>query len=68
LRGEEEKRYSFCSFLISALDRGCKHHILAELYPWGKDPQYPLDRRLGGPQEPVWIKRVEEKSVDPAGD
>jgi len=20
------------------------------LYPWGKSPQYPLDRRLGGPQ------------------
>jgi hypothetical protein len=20
------------------------------LYPWGKRPQYPLDRRLGGPQ------------------
>jgi len=20
------------------------------LYPWGKRPQYPFDRRLGGPQ------------------
>jgi len=20
------------------------------LYPWGKNSQYPLDRRLGGPQ------------------
>jgi hypothetical protein len=20
------------------------------IYPWGKNPQYPLDRRVGGPQ------------------
>jgi hypothetical protein len=24
------------------------------LYPQGKSPRYPLNRRLGGPQEPVW--------------
>jgi hypothetical protein len=27
-----------------------QRHALAALYPQGKDPQYPLDRRLGGPQ------------------
>jgi hypothetical protein len=27
-----------------------QHHAPAALYPRGKDPRYPLDRRLGGPQ------------------
>jgi hypothetical protein len=28
------------------------------LYPWGNGPQYPLDRRLGGPQnQPGWWRR-----------
>jgi hypothetical protein len=27
------------------------------LYPPGKSPRYPLDRRLGEPPEPVWTKR-----------
>jgi hypothetical protein len=27
-----------------------QHHAPAALYHWGKDPQYPLYRRLGGPQ------------------
>jgi hypothetical protein len=30
--------------------------------PPGKGPRYPLDRRLGGPLEPVWMQRLEEKS------
>jgi hypothetical protein len=33
-----------------------QHHIVAVLYSQAKDPQYPLYRRLGGPQ------RLEEKS------
>jgi hypothetical protein len=33
-----------------------QRHAPAALYPWGKDPRYPLDRRLGGPQG------LEEKS------
>jgi hypothetical protein len=37
-------------------------HALAVLYPLGKNPQYPLDRRLGGPQ------RLEEKSSASVGD
>jgi hypothetical protein len=33
------------------------------LYPWGKSPLYPLDRRLGGPQS--WSgQRGEEKILD----
>jgi hypothetical protein len=27
-----------------------QRHAPAALYPRGKDPRYPLDRRLGGPQ------------------
>jgi hypothetical protein len=27
-----------------------QHHALAALYPRGKDPRYPLYRRLGEPQ------------------
>jgi hypothetical protein len=46
LGGEE---YSSYSFTTSALDGG-QHHAPAALYPRGKDPRYPLYRRLGGPQ------------------
>jgi hypothetical protein len=37
--------------------------MLKSLYPQGKKPQYPLDRRLGGPQS--WSERgvVEEESL-----
>jgi hypothetical protein len=27
-----------------------QHHVPAALYPLGKDPRYPLYRRLGGPK------------------
>jgi hypothetical protein len=27
-----------------------QRHAPVALYPLGKDPRYPLDRRLGGPQ------------------
>jgi hypothetical protein len=40
---------------------------LATLYPRGKDPRYPLLRRLGGPQS--WSgHKLEEKSFASAGD
>jgi hypothetical protein len=42
-----------------------QRHAPAALYPRGKDPRYPLDRRLGGPQKPVWTQRIEEKSFCP---
>jgi hypothetical protein len=48
-----ERRYmcSSYSFSTSALDGvSGQHHAPAALYPRGKDPRYPLYRRLGGPQ------------------
>jgi hypothetical protein len=36
------------------------------LYPRGKSPRYPLDRRLGGPQ-PVWTILRRENSWPPPG-
>jgi hypothetical protein len=47
-----ERRYSSYSYLTSALDGGVsgQRHAPAALYPRGKDPRYPLDRTLGGPQ------------------
>jgi hypothetical protein len=46
-----ERRYSTYSYLTSALDGvSSQHRALATLYPQGKNPQYPLGRRLGGPQ------------------
>jgi len=35
------------------------------LYPQGKSPRYPLDRRLGGPPEPFWTRGGEEKNSLP---
>jgi hypothetical protein len=46
-----ERRYSSYSYLTSALDGvSGQRHAPAALYPRGKNPRYPLDRRLGGPQ------------------
>jgi hypothetical protein len=43
--------YSFYSFLTSALDGvSGQRHAPAALYPREKDPRYPLDRKLGGPE------------------
>jgi hypothetical protein len=41
-----------------------QRHAPAALYPRGKDPRYPLDRRLGGSQ----TQGLEEKSSVPVGD
>jgi hypothetical protein len=68
-----EKGYSSYSFLISALDGvSGQHHAPAALYPRGKDPLYPQDRRLGGPQSwsghrgwrknPLPLPRIEPRS------
>jgi hypothetical protein len=40
----------------------------ARALPPGKDLRYPLDKRLGGPQELDWTQRLEEKSFTSAGD
>jgi hypothetical protein len=46
-----KRRYSFYSITTSALDGGeWSASRPAALYPRGKDPRYPLYRRLGGPQ------------------
>jgi hypothetical protein len=46
-----ERRYSFYSFLTAALERGeGQHQVFTVLYLSGKDPQYPLYRRLVGPR------------------
>jgi hypothetical protein len=41
-----------------------QRHAPAAFYPF----RYPLDKMLGGPQEPVWTQGLEEKSFSPAGD
>jgi hypothetical protein len=62
-----ERSYSFYSFLISA-QHGLsgQHHALAMLYRLGIDPQYPLNKRLGGPQS-CSGHRLEEKSFASVG-
>jgi hypothetical protein len=46
-----ERRYSSYSLLTSALDGGeWSASRLCRALPRGKDPRYPLNRRLGGPQ------------------
>jgi hypothetical protein len=46
-----ERRYSFYSFLTSALDGGeWSASRPCRALPRGKDPRYPLYRRVGGPQ------------------
>jgi hypothetical protein len=45
-----------------------QRHASAALYLRGKDPRYPLYRRLGGPQSRSGHKRIEETSFAPAGD
>jgi hypothetical protein len=49
----QEKRgrgVSIYSFLTSAQDRSDQRHAPAAFYTRGKDPRYPLYRRLSGPQ------------------
>jgi hypothetical protein len=56
--GEEYRAYSFLTRLDagkwSASRPGCA-------LPPGKEPQYPLDRRLGGPQSWSWHRGLEKK-------
>jgi hypothetical protein len=45
------RRYSSCSFFTLALDGvSGQRYTPSSLYSQGKDPRYPLYRRLGGPQ------------------
>jgi hypothetical protein len=51
---------------VHTLDRSATATGPRPLYPRGKSPQYPLDRRLGGPQSRS-ERRGEEKILDPTG-
>jgi hypothetical protein len=59
LGGEEYSSYSFLTLALDVVSG--KRHAPAAFYP-----RYPLDKRLVGPQEPLWTQRLQEKSF--AGD
>jgi hypothetical protein len=61
--------YSFYSSITLALDGvSGQSHPLATLYPWGKDPRYPLDRRLDGSQSRSVHRGYRKNSLASAGD
>jgi hypothetical protein len=63
-----ERSYSSDSFLASHyMGVSGQRHAPAVLYYRGKEPRYPLDRRLGGPQL-IWTQRLEKKLFSSAGD
>jgi hypothetical protein len=63
-----ERAYISDSFLTSALDGSeWSASLPGRTLPPGKDLQYPLDRRLGGPQL-VLTQKLEEKSSASAKD
>jgi hypothetical protein len=58
-------------YIFTFLDLGTRWRLVVSftprpLYPRGKIPRYPLDRRLGGPQNRSGRRR-EEKILDPTG-
>jgi hypothetical protein len=60
-----EWRYSSTHSLTSALDGGeCFSFMPRPLYPQGKSPWYPFDRRLGGHQSRSG-RGGEEKNFQP---
>jgi hypothetical protein len=60
----EERRYSTCSFSTSALDGGeWSVSRPGRALPPGKGPPVPIAQEAGWDPEPVWIQRLEEKSV-----
>jgi hypothetical protein len=68
-RHREERRYSSYSFTTSALDRDewSASHPFCSL-PQGKDPWYPLDTWLGGPQSWFGHKGWRKNPLASAGD
>jgi hypothetical protein len=64
-----ERRYSSYSFTTSAIDEVSRQrHTQAALYPREKEPRYPLDSRLGGPQSRSGHRGYRKKSFAPAED
>jgi hypothetical protein len=45
-----------------------QRHAPAALLPPGKGPPVPIVQEAGWAPEPVWTEKIEEKSIDPAGD
>jgi hypothetical protein len=63
-----ERRYSFYSFLTSALDGGeWSASRPGRTLPPGKGPPVPIVQEAGWAPEPVWTQRLEGKSFDSAG-
>jgi hypothetical protein len=66
LGGEEYRSYSYST---SALDGGeWSASRLGRALPPEKGPPVPIVQEAGWAPEPVWTKRLEEKSFAPAGD
>jgi hypothetical protein len=64
----EERKYSSCSLLTSALDGvSGQRHAPAALYPRERTP-VPIGQEAGWAPEPVWTQRLEEKSFVSAED
>jgi hypothetical protein len=61
--------YSSYSFRTSAPDGGeWSASRLGRALPPGKGPTVPIVQEAGWAPEPVWTKRLEEKSSAPSGD
>jgi hypothetical protein len=56
-----------CILDLGSRGRWVVSFMLQLLYTWGKSPQYPLDRRLGGPQSLSWYGGEEKNSHPPPG-
>jgi hypothetical protein len=64
-----ERRYSSYSFLTSAVDGGeWSASRPGRALPPGKGPPVPIVQEAGWASEPVWTRRLEEKSFASAGD
>jgi hypothetical protein len=66
LRHKREWRYSSTILDLSTRWRQVVSFMHLPFYPWGKSPQYPLDRMLGGPKYQSGC-RGEEKNLALAG-
>jgi hypothetical protein len=63
-----ERSYSSYSFLTSALDGGRRPASRSDrALPPGKGPPVPSVQKAGWAPEPVWTRRLDEKSFTPAG-
>jgi hypothetical protein len=61
VRTGRERKYSSYSFTTSALDEDewLASHA-GRVYPVGKDPRYPLYRRLDGPQSRIYTRNPQK--------